>query len=82
MMITVELTMYPLQDNYRELIKDFIARLRSEAGLKVTTGPTLSVIIGEYDRVMDSLKELIEWSHTEHGRAVFIAKFLPGYNPE
>ena len=81
MIITVEISMYPLQDNYVDLIKDFIDRLNQYDDLKITTSATATMVIGEYDHVMKSLGELIEWSYETHGKSVFIAKFLPGYDP-
>ena len=82
MMMTVELSMYPFQDNYRDLIKDFTRRLNEQADLSVTTGPTSTVIVGDYARVMTCVTEMIQWSYDEHGRAVFVAKILPGYEPD
>ena len=81
MKITVELSMYPFREEFRPAIKEFIARLNSYEELKIATGDTSTVIIGEYQLVMQTLTELMQWSHDEHGRAVFVAKFLPGYQP-
>ena len=81
MVTTVELSMYPFRDDYREAIKGFVARLNQCQGLKITTGSTSTVIIGECSDVMQTLSELFQWSHVEHGQAVFVAKVLPGYNP-
>jgi hypothetical protein len=40
------------------------------------------VIVGEYSGVMECITEMIEWSHRKHGRAVFAAKFILGYDPD
>jgi uncharacterized protein YqgV (UPF0045/DUF77 family) len=77
--ITVELSLYPFNENYKSLIKDFIAELNKRDGLVVKTSPTSTLIHGEYNLVMDTLKELIAWSHEKHGREVFVAKFIPGH---
>jgi len=82
MIITVEISMYPFRENYRDLIRDFVARLNGYEELRVTTGPTSTVIVGEYERVMESITEILRWSHGEHGRAVFVAKFIPDYEPD
>ena len=81
MVTTVELSMYPFREDYRHAIKSFIARLKQCEGLKIAAGETSTVIIGEHAHVMQALSELLEWSRGEHGRAVFVAKFLPGYEP-
>ncbi|MCG8585723.1 MAG: hypothetical protein MI757_13535 [Pirellulales bacterium] len=79
MTTTVELSMYPFQDTFRELIKGFVAKLNEVENLQITTGPTSTVIVGEHVYVMQTLSELLEWSHNEHGKAVFVAKILPDY---
>lgn len=82
MTTTIELSLYPFNDKYRTLIKDFVAKLGTVENLTLTTGPTATVIVGEHAHVMQTLTELTEWSHSEHGRAVFVAKILPDYEPD
>ena len=73
--------MYPFQENFRDPIKEFIAELNRRSDLRIVTGPTATVIIGEYPRVMESLTEMMRWSYENQGKAVFVTKFLPGYQP-
>ena len=77
MILTAELSMYPFHASYRDLIRKFVAKLNTFEGLRVTTGPTSTVIVGDYDRVMETLTEMFRWSHAELGRAVFVAKLIP-----
>lgn len=79
---TVEISMYPLHENYLNLIQSFIDKLQDYTDLRTTTGPTSTVIIGEYERVMACVTQILRWSYEEHGPSVFVAKFLPGYEPE
>lgn len=79
MLMTVELSMYPFQEDYKPPIRDFLAKLRTWQDLRITTGPTSTVIVGDDARVMECLREMFAWSHREHGQAVFVAKFIPGY---
>ena len=79
MQITVELSMYPFNEDYKPLIKDFIVQLNKKDGLRIDASPTSTMIHGDYDIVMDTLKEMIAWSYTTHGRQVFVAKFIPGH---
>ncbi|MEX1033186.1 MAG: YkoF family thiamine/hydroxymethylpyrimidine-binding protein [Cellvibrionaceae bacterium] len=79
MQLSVELTLYPLQDNYLDIIRDTVAKIHSYSDLKVNTFPTATIIIGEYDQVMDLVKEVVAWSYQTHGKCVFVAKFLPDY---
>ncbi len=81
MVMTVELSLYPFRENYRELIKDFIRKLAEYDGLRVVPGPTSTVMIGEQARAMEVLGELIQWSYAEHGKQVLVAKFIPDFDP-
>jgi uncharacterized protein YqgV (UPF0045/DUF77 family) len=81
MITTVEISMYPFRENYRDLIQDFARKLNEYSEIEVTTGPTSTVMVGEYPRLMECLNEMLRWSYAEHGRAVFVAKFLLDYNP-
>ena len=82
MLITVELSLYPFSDNYKTLIKGFIAELNKRENLHTSTSPTSTIVHGEYNHVMDTLKEMIAWSYEAHGREVFVAKFIPGHELE
>ena len=81
MIMTVEISMYPFQEQFRDSIREFVRKLNEYEELRVTTGPTSTVVIGDYDVAMDCIKEMLRWSHDQHGKAVFVAKFLPGYHP-
>ncbi|MGB5810006.1 MAG: hypothetical protein WBG86_05710 [Polyangiales bacterium] len=80
MILTVDLSMYPFDRDYRVLIKEFVAKLDTYTDLRVTTGPTSTVIVGDYARVMESLGDAMKWSHDTHGKAVFVAKLIPDYD--
>lgn len=77
MQLSVELTMYPFNPEYLTPIKSVIEKINSFDGIQTQTFPTATIMMGDYDRVMDCLKELLRWSHEQHGKAVFVAKFLP-----
>ena len=82
MIMTVEISMYPLQADYKTLILDFIARLNTYPGLRINTTATATTVTGEYADVMRMLTEMLLWSHTTHGKAVFVTKFIADYNPD
>lgn len=82
MKMTVELSMYPFQENYRDLIGDFIDQLNQYPDLTITTCATSTMIFAEYSLVMKALTELFQWSFETHGKAVFVAKFIPDYDPD
>ena len=79
MKLSAEITMYPLQENYREKIQAFIDELAHHSQIERQTFPTCTVLMGEYDVVMGVIGEMMKWSHQTLGKAVFLVKFLPGY---
>jgi len=81
MQLTVEISMYPLQDNYIPAIKAVIEKLNSFSGIKVHTFATATILVGDIDTVMAAIKETLAFSHAQHGRAVFVTKFIPAYEP-
>lgn len=82
MVLTVEISMYPFQNTYREMIQEFIRKLSEYEDLRVMPGPTSTVVVGEYTHVMECITEMLSWSYNKHGRSVFVTKFIPDYNPE
>lgn len=80
MILSVELTYYPLQQtDHIAAIKQLIDKIHGYADIQVQTFPTATVVMGDYEGVMDMLRELIAWGYEQFGRSVFVAKFLPSY---
>ena len=82
MMLTIEISMYPFQQDYKTPILAFIKQLNTYAGLRVQTTATATLVVGEYAAVMAMLNEMLAWSHEAHGKAVFVTKFIPGFEPD
>ena len=57
--ISVELTLTPLQDNYEELIINFIKKLR-DSGYTIRENPLSTQIYGDYDAIMNLLSKEIK----------------------
>ncbi len=86
MELSVEISKYPLADDYIPAIKDFIGRLHAIEGLSVIGNTMSTQVFGDYDIVMDSLKEEIRRSYEQFGKAIFVCKFVganldPALNP-
>ncbi len=79
MNLAVEISMYPFNEDYKTLIKSYIDKLNTYADLHIKTSATSTLVIGEFDHVMQVFSDMLVWSHTEHGQAVFVSKFIPGY---
>ncbi|MGB0216909.1 MAG: YkoF family thiamine/hydroxymethylpyrimidine-binding protein [Alteromonas oceani] len=76
MQVMVELSLYPLVNNYIGPIKAFIERLNSYSNLTVITCSTSTQVHGDYTEVMQVLGAEMQRTHEEVGQAVFVAKFL------
>lgn len=76
MEISVEISKYPLSDDYLPYIKGFIDRLNDVEGLSVVTNTMSTQVFGDYDLVMDTLKTEIRRSWEEFGRSIFVCKFI------
>ena len=82
MNVMVEISMYPFNEDFKPLIKSFIDKLNTYTDLKISTSATSTIVFGEYQHVMHVLAEMLAWSYVEHGKAVFVSKFIPGYVAE
>lgn len=79
MKLSVEISMYPFNADYIPPIKGFIDWLNQQGGVELKTVPTCTIMTGDYDRVMDLLREGLRYSYETYGKAVFVTKFLPDY---
>ncbi len=80
MMLSIEVSMYPFRDDYRDVIKDVVAEWKKYDGLRVDMRSTSSLIVGEYDLAMESLHRIMRWSYEKYGRCAFVAKLIPDYD--
>ena len=78
MKLSVEISKYPLHQDYIPFIKGFIDRLNTYDDLKVITNTLSTQIFGDYDLVMSVLNTEIKRSYEEFGKAIFVCKFLNG----
>lgn len=86
MEISVEISKYPLADDYIPAIKSFIDRLNQVEGLTIVTNTMSTQVFGDYDLVMDTLKEEVRLSWEQFGKSIFVCKFIgtnldPALNP-
>ena len=78
MKLSVEISKYPLHQDYITFIKGFIERLNQHQGLEVITNTMSTQVFGDYDIVMNAVTQEIKRSHQEFGKAVFVCKFIGG----
>ncbi|MFQ6370475.1 hypothetical protein [Shewanella sp. YIC-542] len=78
MMLTVDISMYPLHDNYKDPIRWLIKRLDGYAGVTRVTNSLSTQVSGEFDVVMQMLSTEMKAAYEQFGKAIFVCKFLEG----
>ncbi|MHB8813252.1 MAG: hypothetical protein ACYDAE_08285 [Steroidobacteraceae bacterium] len=80
MEIGVEISLYPLAEQFAPEIHDFIARLAAAGDLKVVSGSLSTQVFGEYERVFEVLRRELcatfECRNRQGGKAAFVLKVL------
>ncbi|HEX4375858.1 MAG TPA: hypothetical protein VHZ99_01770 [Steroidobacteraceae bacterium] len=74
--IGVEMSLYPLNEQYIPPIQDFIDRLNLERGLRVETNSMSTQVFGEYDLVMRTLARELRKTFEGNDKAVLVMKVL------
>ncbi|RLD40308.1 MAG: hypothetical protein DRI88_13775 [Bacteroidetes bacterium] len=72
---SIDISYYPLHDEFIPPIKDFIHRMNQYEGLTVKTNGMSTQVFGEYRQVMEAITNEIENSF-ELPHSVFILKII------
>jgi len=75
MKISVELTLMPLQDHFRDAVIDFITRLRA-TGLHIEENALSTHVFGEYDEVMKILQAELKHSFESNNAIIANMKIV------
>ncbi|WP_440055113.1 hypothetical protein ACSLBF_02845 [Pseudoalteromonas sp. T1lg65] len=78
MKLSVEISKYPLHQDYIPFIKDFIARVNQYPELKVITNTMSTQLFGDYELVMSVLNDEMKRSFEAFGKIIFVCKFISG----
>ncbi|MGI9238277.1 MAG: YkoF family thiamine/hydroxymethylpyrimidine-binding protein [Woeseiaceae bacterium] len=76
MKVAVDISLYPLDADFIPPIKDVIARLNEHSRLEIWTNAMSTQIVGEFDDVMDALRQEIGDTFEQLPKAVFAIKIL------
>jgi uncharacterized protein YqgV (UPF0045/DUF77 family) len=74
--IGVEISLYPLHQQYLGPIQGFIDRLNTDGALRIVTNSMSTQIFGDYDLVMRRLVREVRTSFEASDKAVFVMKIL------
>jgi uncharacterized protein YqgV (UPF0045/DUF77 family) len=78
MKTTIEISMYPLQEDYAKPILDFINDLKSAEGVRVKVNALSTQIQGDFDTVHKHLSACLKRQFETGLKISFVMKHLPG----
>jgi hypothetical protein len=78
MKFSVEVILYPLNADYTPAIDAFIDRAKSHDRVEVRCTDLSTQLFGDYDLIMDLLKEEVRATWDAFGDGAFVLKLLPG----
>lgn len=78
MKISVDISLYPLKDDYLPAIESFIERADATPGINVVKNRLSTQLFGDYDQIMDWLKVEFKRTYEEYGQGIFATRFLMG----
>lgn len=76
MKVAVDISLYPLDADFIPPIKDVIDRLNTHDKLEVWTNAMSTQVVGDFDDVMDALKQEIGTTFDQIPKGVFVMKMF------
>lgn len=76
MQVAVDISLYPLDADFIPPIKDVIERLNEHERLEIWTNAMSTQVIGEFDDVMNALRQEIGSTFEQLPKAIFVIKML------
>ena len=74
---TIEISLYPLRDDYPSHVIRFLEKLKTIPGVEIDTNGMSTIIIGEYALLWKNLGVLME-EELASGYSLFVMKVAPG----
>ena len=78
MNVSVEISMYPLTDEFIPAIQGFIDDLNSHSDIKVITNTMSTQVFGDYATVLRVVSQCMQKAHEITPKAPFVMKVLNG----
>ena len=76
MKASVDISLYPLADEYIPAIKEFIERVQRYPEVAVVRNDLSTQLYGNYELIMDLLKVEVRLSWEKYGKSIFVIKLL------
>ncbi len=74
---TIEISLYPLKDEYPSSVLSFLKKLNTLDGIEISTNGMSTLLTGEYDHLWSNLGRLLK-EHFENEDAIAVLKIAPG----
>lgn len=74
---TIEISLYPLNNEYTTSVLRFLRKLKDCEGIEIQTNGMSTVIIGEFTNVWNQLGSLMEWQLAQED-CVIVMKVAAG----
>ena len=79
MMLSVEISMYPLQDGYKDKIQAFLDDINQQAGnVEIRSCNMSTRLFGPFEEITGLLNSTMKASMQQFGKIVFVCKYLQG----
>ncbi len=78
MRTTIEISMYPLDADYKPAIKAFVLKLRDYSDLEIVTNQMSTQVRGEFDVVTTAVNACMKEAMVNNAKVVFVTKWLNG----
>jgi|TARA_B100000780_G_C20775456_1_gene307908 hypothetical protein len=73
---SVDISLYPLTEEYIPSIKEFIDRVQQYPEVAVVRNDLATQLYGDYEQIMDLLRVEVRLSWEKYGKSIFVIKFL------
>lgn len=78
MKLTAELSLYPLQEDYIPIIRNFIDQLNAQQQVIVVGNAMSTQLCGDFDAVTALVNATLRHSIERFGKQVLVCKFVAG----
>ncbi|GAB4400367.1 MAG: hypothetical protein OHK0053_21820 [Microscillaceae bacterium] len=78
MQVSIDISLYPLQEDYEDIILSFIAQLRQYPALDLATNGMSTQVFGEIEAVFPALQAEMQKIYEKYPQAVLVMKMAKG----
>lgn len=82
MQATLEISMYPLQSDYKDHIRSFIREVQKQEKVRVKVNGISTQIFGDYEDIMSILQSPVKRELEKEMGVVFVMKLTSGSHDE